>query len=133
MKIVINDKHIVDFINVSVDESVDQIASTFSFTSFFDSSNEIHKEIFKPYSYNKVKIYDSDNVMMVNGVIINNSYDSNSSTSTVTLTLRMNEYTPGGKYKIEIIISKELTIEIEFVKELAHNANILALPYFDYS
>lgn len=85
MKIVINDKHIVDFINVSVDESVDQMASTFSFSSYFDSSNETHKEIFKPYAYNKVKIYDSKGLLMVNGVIINNSYDSNANTSAVTL------------------------------------------------
>lgn len=85
MKIIVNDKHIVDFISVSVNEAVDQIANTFSFSSFFDSQNETHLEIFKPYSYNKVKIYDSENNLMVNGVIINNSFSSSASVSAVNV------------------------------------------------
>lgn len=83
MKIIVNDKYTVDFISVSVDTTVDELADTFSFTSFFDSSNEIHKEIFKPLSYNKVKIYDSVGSLMLNGVMINFAFGSNSETATV--------------------------------------------------
>lgn len=86
MKIIVNDKNIIDFINVSVDSAVDQIANTFSFSSYFDSSNQTHKEVFKPMSYNKVKIFDSNDVLLLNGVMINFSFSSEPSASIVSVT-----------------------------------------------
>lgn len=78
MKIIVNDKHVVNFLDVSVNSSVDDIADSFSFSSNFDSTNETHKEIFKPMSYNKVKIYDSNDNLLLNGVMMNFGFTDSS-------------------------------------------------------
>ncbi len=85
MKIIVNDNHVIDFITVSVDSAVDSIAASFAFTSVYDASNKAHKEIFKPLSFNKVKIFDSSDVLMLTGAMVGFSFTSNSTASIVAV------------------------------------------------
>lgn len=78
MKIKINGSYYNFFNKVNINFNLDSVASTFSFLGRFDSSNELHRNIFKPLSYHDVEIYTNLNELILKGTIVTNSLASSS-------------------------------------------------------
>lgn len=76
MKIKINGQYYIFFNELSVDRTLDSIASTFSFKARFNPENENHQRLFKPLSFHKVEIFNSSDLLIFTGVIVNHSFDS---------------------------------------------------------
>jgi len=76
MKLKINNKDFLFFNNFAIGLSLDTVASTFSFSVRFDPDNESHKVLFKPLSYNQVKLYTDDNKLLLTGVLVNHNFTS---------------------------------------------------------
>jgi len=76
-KIEISGKKIEFLSDIIINLSLDSIASTFSCRTRFNPENDDHKELFKPLSYQTVKIYSSDDKLMLTGTILNHAFESN--------------------------------------------------------
>lgn len=84
MKIKINGKHYLYFNDVSIDTSLDSVASTFGFTAKFDDSNPLHRELFRPLSYHRVEFLGDNNRPISTGTILVNDFNSEAAPSLVT-------------------------------------------------
>lgn len=78
MKIKINDRFYFSFDEITINYKLDSVASAFSFKARFNPDNDFHKEIFKPLQYQKVEIFDNNDVLKLTGVILNTSLTSSS-------------------------------------------------------
>lgn len=78
MKIKINGRDVEHFTEVSIQRSLDSIASVFSFRVRFNPENDDHKEMFKPLQYHKVEIFSDAKELMFTGTALNHSFDSDS-------------------------------------------------------
>lgn len=78
MKLKINGKFYDFFTDITVNYSLDSVASVFSFKSRFDPDNADHRAVFKPLSYNKVEIFDNEDSLLLTGVIVNTALGSDS-------------------------------------------------------
>ncbi|MFN0254516.1 hypothetical protein [Pedobacter ureilyticus] len=76
MKIKIAGQYFEHFNDVTIDTSLDAVASTFSFTAKFDPQNELHKKIFKPLSYLRIEFLNDDGKPISTGTITNHSFKS---------------------------------------------------------
>lgn len=85
MRIKINGQFYKFFNQLSLNLSLDSIASTFSFNAKFNPDNENHKKLFKPLAYHKVEIFNDNDELMFTGLIINNAFSSDSGTNLVAL------------------------------------------------
>lgn len=82
MKISINDKIWINFVDVNFQSQIDSVASTLTFSSVFHSKNIEHLEAFKPLSFQSVKLYNDNNEVMFTGIMIGISF-ANTSSGTV--------------------------------------------------
>lgn len=81
-----------DFFNeVTLSKSLDSVASSFSFSAFFDPENPVHKELFRPLSFRKVELYDED-ALLLTGTITNHTFNSKATPDLVVVS----GYSTGG-------------------------------------
>lgn len=85
MKAKINNKTFINFDEVSIESSLDSIASTFTLSAFFDIDDPEHQKVFKPLSYNKIEIFNDDDSLALTGTVLNHDFDSSSVTELATL------------------------------------------------
>lgn len=85
MRITVNGRDIVFFTRLTVSRNLDSIASLFSFEARFNPENDDHKEIFKPLQYHDVKIYNSQDKLILTGTILNHSFRSDSGFNLVSV------------------------------------------------
>ena len=78
MKIKINGSYYSFFDEVVINEKFDSVASSFSLKARYNPNNESHRQIFKPLAFNKVEIYDDENVLRLTGFTVNTSLRSSS-------------------------------------------------------
>ncbi|MGR3177825.1 MAG: hypothetical protein ACUZ8E_07185 [Candidatus Anammoxibacter sp.] len=80
MKIKIRGKLFDFFNNLKLTLRYASVGSTFSFDAFFDPENEDHRNLFRPYSYQRVEIIDenNNNDRLLTGTILNNSFNDSS-------------------------------------------------------
>lgn len=71
-----------DLINFS--KALDSIASTFSFSIYFDKDNEEKRSIFTPLSYHLVEIFD-DQKLVLTGTFLNHAFVSDENTNLVSV------------------------------------------------
>ncbi len=76
MRIKIDGNYYDHFSKLQISLKLDAIASTFSFNVRFNPQNPTHKKIFKPLSYKPIEIYNSDNKLILTGVIVNHDFTS---------------------------------------------------------
>lgn len=74
MKIKIAGKYFENFNDVSIDTSLDAVASTFSLTAKFDPDNDWHKQLFKPLSYHKIEFMHDNGSPISTGTITLSSF-----------------------------------------------------------
>ena len=74
-KLVIGDTAFDKFLEFNLNLRYDSVASDFSFTPWFDPSNEAHKQAFKPGTYKPVKVYYNDEILLT-GTVLNLSFVS---------------------------------------------------------
>jgi prophage tail gpP-like protein len=84
MQLRINNKLFNYFLSVDVTLKFATVGSTFTFDAYFDTNNEEHKQIFKPFSYNKAEIIHNNEVILT-GVMLNNSSVDNIVKEKVTI------------------------------------------------
>lgn len=70
MKLKINGKQFDFFNESSVVLKYDSIGSTFSFNLFFNPQNPDHRQILKPFSYNRVEIFDGDELLLTGTALV---------------------------------------------------------------
>ncbi len=85
MKIKIAGQYFEHFNDVSIDTSLDSVASTFSFTAHFDPANEVHKNLFKPLSYHRIEFLNDNGKPISTGTITTHSFTSKSAPELVQL------------------------------------------------
>lgn len=85
MKIRINGKYYVYFDEVSVDTSLDAVASTFGFTARFDPDNALHKELFRPLSYHKVEFLHDDGKPISTGTLLTHTFNASATPELVSV------------------------------------------------
>jgi len=69
--------HKVDLVNqISLNLKYDSIADTFSFTAYYDVKNPVHKKIFRPLSYQTVKIVHAGITMLIGTALRNEFYSA---------------------------------------------------------
>jgi prophage tail gpP-like protein len=85
MKIKINNQFLNFFDNLTINLSLDSFASPFSFVTRFNPDNKLHRELFKPLSFNRVQIYNNENKLLLNGVAINHSKKSGRETQLLNI------------------------------------------------
>jgi len=78
MKIKINNEFYNFFDNITINYKLDSVASLFSFDARFNPDNAAHRLIFQPLTYNKVEIFDNNDVLKFTGTSINTGLGSNS-------------------------------------------------------
>ncbi len=76
MKIKINGQYYSFFDEVSIQNQLDAVASTFSFKARFNPENAQQREIFRPLSYQLVEIFNDNDELILKGRIINTSLTS---------------------------------------------------------
>lgn len=76
MKIKIDGQYFDHFNDVSIDTSLDAVASAFSFTARFDPLNEFHVKLFRPLSYHKIEFFKDDGNPISTGTITTHSFNS---------------------------------------------------------
>lgn len=77
IKLEINGENYQFFESYSIDLRFDAIASSISFSAFFDADSPTHKKLFKPFSYNSLKVY-FDSTLLLTGYIVSHTFpDSN--------------------------------------------------------
>jgi len=79
MIIKINGRIIEHFTELNIQMNLDSIASTFGLRVRFNPENDDHKELFKPLQYHKVEIFSDSKKLRFTGVLLNHSFDSDSS------------------------------------------------------
>ncbi len=82
IKLYINNKEYKYFTGLSVDLNYTGFVSTFQFNAPFDSESDDHKVLFKPLSYNEVKIYFNDRLVLTGPIVSNNFEDESKPTNT---------------------------------------------------
>lgn len=70
MKLKINGKQFDYFNESSVVLKYDSIGSTFSFNVFFNPQNPDHRKILKPFSYNRVEIFDGEELLLTGTALV---------------------------------------------------------------
>jgi prophage tail gpP-like protein len=70
MQIKVNGKDYVYFNDVVINTQLDSVASTFTFLGYYDQSNPLHVELFKPLSYARVEFFDEDHADNANKGLI---------------------------------------------------------------
>ena len=83
-KIVIKGHTFEWFNGFSVQLDYNAVASKFSFNALFEPSNLLHRELFKPFSYNPIKVYYKDKLLLT-GTILNMKYSSKAEQSLVNI------------------------------------------------
>lgn len=78
MRVKINGTDFIHFNSLTIDLSMDKVASVFSFNVRFLPDNNTHRQIFKPLSFPLVQIYDDNNKLLLTGKIVTQSFKSNS-------------------------------------------------------
>lgn len=66
------------FTTLSINLKLDSIASVFSFNVRFNPDNLTHRSLFKPLTYKKVELYNSNNILIFTGVILVHKFISKS-------------------------------------------------------
>ena len=87
MKLKISGK-LFDFFNdLKLTLKYNSVGSTFSFNAFFDPQNDEHRNLFKPYTYQRVEIIDdkNNNDRLLTGTMLNNSFNDSSVKSLVSV------------------------------------------------
>ena len=85
MKIKIDGYEYTDFNDITVNLSLDSIASTFSFVARYNNRNNEHRKLFRPLSFHTVEIFDDNENLMLTGTILSHSFSSTSSPNLVRL------------------------------------------------
>lgn len=91
MKIKVNGKDYIYFNDVVINTPLDSVASTFTFLGFYDQTNPLHVELFKPLSYARVEFFDEDRAGSANkglistGTIVHWAFKSSSEPNLVQL------------------------------------------------
>ena len=85
MKIRVNNQKYINFDSVSIESSIDAVASTFSINAFFNLDNPEDREIFRPLKYNKIEIFDGDEKLLLTGTILNHDITNQSTTQLVNI------------------------------------------------
>lgn len=87
MKIKIRGKLFDFFSNLKLTLKYASVGSTFSFDAFFDPENDEHRNLFKPYTYQRVEIIDenNNNDRLLTGTMLNNSFNDSSVKSLVSV------------------------------------------------
>lgn len=85
MKIKVNGDYYINFNDFSLSSSLDSVASSFSFTSFFDIENADHKKFFRPLSFHKVEFFNDANQLFFTGTIVSHKFNSTENPEMVTL------------------------------------------------
>lgn len=75
-KLIIGDTAFDKFLEFNLNLRYDSVASDFSFTVWFDSGNEAHRQAFKPGTYKPVKVYYNEDILLT-GTVLNMSFVSN--------------------------------------------------------
>lgn len=78
MKVKINGTFINFFDKISIALSLDSVASSFAFLGRYNPANPLHVKVFKPLSFANVEIYSNEDVLMLTGVLVNHSFNSES-------------------------------------------------------
>lgn len=92
MKLLINNIEFRHFNNIDVQLTYECVASAFSMDVLFDPNNAAHRAAFKPGTYAKFELIDSQNNLLITGVLLRISFNSSSQRSWV----RVSGYsTPG--------------------------------------
>lgn len=76
MKVKINGQFLDFFNEISIDTSLDAVASTFAFTCRFDPENIWHKKAFRPLSYPKIEFFTDDDRIISTGTIVKHEFAS---------------------------------------------------------
>lgn len=85
MKIKVNGNYYINFNDFSLQSSLDSVASSFSFTSMYDSKNSQHREFFRPLSYHKVEFFNDAGILFFTGTIVNHKFNSTENPELVTI------------------------------------------------
>ena len=82
MKIKINGTYYVDFSDFSYEQSLDSIASCFSFACRFDREN---RELFRPLTFPRVEFFEDNGTLFFTGIIIDHSFQSAATSNLVQM------------------------------------------------
>lgn len=85
MKARINNQSYIQFVDFSIDSTLDAVASAFHISAFFDIENPEHQKIFRPLSYNKIEIFDDEEKLLLTGIILNHDFTAAAITDLVQL------------------------------------------------
>lgn len=85
MKLQINNKQIDFFNKIKLTLKYASVGSTFSFSTYFDPLNTKQRNLFKPYTYQTVKISDDNNDRLLTGTILSNGFNDSSIKNLVSL------------------------------------------------
>jgi prophage tail gpP-like protein len=92
MKIKIAGKYFEHYNDVSVDTSLDAVASTFSFTAKYDHKNAFHREVFRPLSYHRIEFLHDNGRPISTGTITTSAFNSKAAPELV----QVSGYSLGG-------------------------------------
>ncbi len=76
MKIKIDGRFFDFFSNISVNYSLDSVASTFSLSAQFDPQNEEHKKIFLPLAYKNFQLFTDEDELLLTGYLVSSQMGS---------------------------------------------------------
>lgn len=82
MKIKLAGSYYVDFTDFAYEQSLDSLASTFSFACRFDKEQ---RSLFRPLSFPKVEFFDDNEKLFFTGTAVDHGFTSNSSANLVQL------------------------------------------------
>jgi|GEM_PF-1908935 len=85
MKVRVNNQTYINFDSVSIDSSIDSVASTFSIGAFFDLNNPEDREIFRPLKYNKIEIFGDSEDLLLTGTILNHEIGNKSASELINI------------------------------------------------
>lgn len=86
MEVKIGKDFYTDFKELSFSSSLDSVGSTFSFQSYFNTDSLDHKKAFKPLSFHPVVIYNDKKEIILNGILLNTTADSQKNPGLVSCT-----------------------------------------------
>ena len=86
MRVKVSGKFYDFFSEVKYTKALDSVAAVFSIKCSFEGSNKVHRELFRPLSFNPVEIYSNNNKLLLRGYVLNYSFKSSSKPELATLT-----------------------------------------------
>lgn len=92
MKIKIDGDWYDEFNSVSVTQTLNAVATVFSFTARYDRENPVHKKIMRPFQFLDCDFYNDAGVKFVTGQIVSHDFLSNSDPNLV----QISGYSNGG-------------------------------------